>query len=48
MLTKRTFFKHLKYVLYKYKDVEESTIFHKIIEDSKKYVASNMRESIVA
>ena len=42
---KRKFFKHLKYFLYKYKDVEESTIFHKIIEDFKKYVASNLRES---
>ena len=41
---KHTFFKHLKYFLYKYKDVEESTIFHKIIKDFKKYVASGLRE----
>ena len=42
---KRKFFKNLKYFLYKYKDVEESTIVHKIIEDFKKYVASNLHES---
>ena len=41
---KRKFFKHLKYFLYKY-NVEESTIVHKIIEDFKKYVASNLHES---